>query len=215
MPTPTFANLSEDKRTRIIEAMKQEFATYSYTRASIDRMTAAAGISKGSFYQYFEDKRDAYAHLVEGLMRDRLAVVDTPVPEASLEQVITALVRGSHGFQVRDPLGWSVLARAFAADSPLDPAALTQDDADLTRWVERAVRSGQDDGELRADVDPATAAWMLVHVMAGLPDHVMRRFGVTAERAATDGSAFDRPEIAEVAADTVALLTAALAREEP
>ena len=51
---------------------------------------------------------------------------------------------------------------------------------------------------------------MIERVLLGTPHYVMTRFGVDPESAAADGSAFDRPEIARVADDVVALLAAAL-----
>ena len=56
MPRSTFFNLPEDKRARVVEALKIEFAARSYARASVDRVIGAAGVSKGSFYQYFDNK---------------------------------------------------------------------------------------------------------------------------------------------------------------
>ena len=85
MPLPTFENLPEPKRARLMAALKAEFAAHPYRQASVERITTAAGVSKGSFYQYFTDKEDAYRHLLAELMRDRLGLEGTPVPDASFE----------------------------------------------------------------------------------------------------------------------------------
>ncbi|RLP10015.1 mycofactocin system transcriptional regulator [Propionibacterium australiense] len=210
MPRPTFFNLPEDKRSRVLAALKDEFATRTYSQASVDRITAAAGVSKGSFYQYFDDKQDAYTHLVRELMSARLGVAGSPSPEEPFEEVLTALVLGSHDFHRSDPQGWAVLARALSDDAP---AVLGSDEAlseGVRRWAVTAIATGQSTGELRDDVDPGTAAWMIERVLLGVPQYVVARFGVSPEGAATDGSAFDSPEIASVAHDVVALLTAAL-----
>ncbi len=63
MPKQTFLNLPEEKRARIVDVALTEFAEKGYTGASITGIVAAAGIAKGSFYQYFEDKDDLYAHI--------------------------------------------------------------------------------------------------------------------------------------------------------
>ncbi|SPF68222.1 Homeobox domain-like [Propionibacterium ruminifibrarum] len=211
MPHPTFFNLPEEKRSRIEEALKDEFAARTYTQASVDRITAAAGVSKGSFYQYFVDKLDAYTHLVRGLMSARIDLAGTPPPEATFEEVLTAIVLGSHDFHRRDPRGWAVLARSLSDDAP---AILDSDEAlseDIRQWTTTAIAAGQATGELRDDVDPGTAAWMIERVLLGVPHYVMARFGIAPDHAATTGSAFDQPEIAAVARDLVAMLVAALA----
>lgn len=64
MPKETFYNLSWEKANRIIEAALDEFANVSFDKASINKIIEAAGIPKGSFYQYFEDKKDLYKFII-------------------------------------------------------------------------------------------------------------------------------------------------------
>ena len=64
MPKQTFLNLPEEKRNTIITAAINEFAEYGLENASTNRIVANSGISKGSFYQYFEDKQDVFMYLL-------------------------------------------------------------------------------------------------------------------------------------------------------
>lgn len=64
MPKQTFFNLPEEKRQHILEAAINEFAEEGYKGASVSSMVARAGIAKGSFYQYFEDKDDLFCYIV-------------------------------------------------------------------------------------------------------------------------------------------------------
>ena len=64
----TFYNLPEEKRQRIIEAIMQEFASASTEKVSINRIIKAAKISRGSFYQYFDDKVDLVEVLAKSLL---------------------------------------------------------------------------------------------------------------------------------------------------
>ena len=210
MPRSTFFNLPEDKRARVVEALKAEFAARPYARASVDRVIAAAGVSKGSFYQYFENKEDAYAHLVRELVSASVDLAGDPVPEAPFEEVLAGIVRGSRDFHLRDPLGWAVLARTLADDAPPMLESDQSVSGGVHRWAVAAIAAGQTSGELREDVDAETAAWMIERVLLGTPHYVMSRFNVDPERAAADSSAFDRPEIDRVADDVVALLVSAL-----
>lgn len=54
----TFYNLTKEKRTRIINAVKKEFTNNPKEKVSINRIIKEANISRGSFYQYFDDKVD-------------------------------------------------------------------------------------------------------------------------------------------------------------
>lgn len=65
MPKDTFFNLPQDKKDKILDAAIDEFAEYTYHKASISRIVERAQIAKGSFYQYFEDKADLFKHLME------------------------------------------------------------------------------------------------------------------------------------------------------
>jgi len=61
----TFYNLPEHKRQRVINAIVDEFANAESDKVSINHIVQNADISRGSFYQYFDDKLD----LVEGLIK--------------------------------------------------------------------------------------------------------------------------------------------------
>ncbi|MCK7486986.1 MAG: TetR/AcrR family transcriptional regulator [Bacillus subtilis] len=64
MPKSTFDNLPESKKRAIIIAARQEFAAVPFAEASINRIIKSANISRGSFYQYFENKVDLVRHLL-------------------------------------------------------------------------------------------------------------------------------------------------------
>ena len=58
MPTSTFFHLPEEKRERLIAAIRDEFSRVSFDEVSINKIVHAAEIPRGSFYQYFIDKND-------------------------------------------------------------------------------------------------------------------------------------------------------------
>lgn len=47
----------------------------------MNRIVERSGIAKGSFYQYFEDKKDAYFYLVDRLFQRKIQAV-TPIIRA-------------------------------------------------------------------------------------------------------------------------------------
>ena len=60
MPKQTFYKLPQEKQERILAAAKREFTQVRYSDASINQIIRDAGIPRGSFYQYFEDKKDIF-----------------------------------------------------------------------------------------------------------------------------------------------------------
>ncbi len=64
----TFYNLPEDKKQRIVDAIVKEFADSPTEKVSINRIIKVADISRGSFYQYFDDKVDLVEVLIKTLV---------------------------------------------------------------------------------------------------------------------------------------------------
>lgn len=65
MPTETFYNLNKEKKDKIIEAGLKEFTENSFYNASVSNIIDDASISRGSFYQYFENIDDFYYFLID------------------------------------------------------------------------------------------------------------------------------------------------------
>lgn len=64
MPTDTFFRLPEEKQERLKEAIHGELGRAPFQKISINRIVKAAGISRGSYYQYFTDMDDLYGYVV-------------------------------------------------------------------------------------------------------------------------------------------------------
>jgi AcrR family transcriptional regulator len=65
LPKQTFIKLPIDKRETLIRAAINEFSRAPLFEASISNIVKEAGIPRGSFYQYFEDKEDLYYFLLD------------------------------------------------------------------------------------------------------------------------------------------------------
>lgn len=75
MPKDTFYNLSDAKKQRIFDAAVQEFSTRRFSEASINQIVKAAGIPRGSFYQYFSDKEDIFRYMFEEIVREKREII--------------------------------------------------------------------------------------------------------------------------------------------
>lgn len=65
MPTRTFLKLNKDKQLRILQAAKKEFSRATIKNATITNIINNAGISRGSFYQYFDSIEDLFTYLLK------------------------------------------------------------------------------------------------------------------------------------------------------
>jgi AcrR family transcriptional regulator len=92
LPKETFYNLPDDKRKTIEKTAIKEFAKYGYDKASITRIVENCSIAKGSFYQYFDDRKDLYFYLVTRVAEKKAEVL-APVMERSSEYDFFELIR--------------------------------------------------------------------------------------------------------------------------
>jgi len=65
MPKQTFYHLPKEKKDTLILSAKEEFSRVPLHEASIANIIKSAGIPRGSFYQYFDDKEDLYFYLLD------------------------------------------------------------------------------------------------------------------------------------------------------
>jgi AcrR family transcriptional regulator len=90
---PVFFQLSPEKREAIVNAALGEFGRHDYAAASLDRIVAAAGISKGGLYEYIATKDELYLYCMElawsrlyQYIKAQLALANTPLPADILER---------------------------------------------------------------------------------------------------------------------------------
>ena len=75
MPLARFSKLSPDKQVELLTTATEEFAERGFDAASLSDILVKTGLSKSSFYYYFEDKEDLLAAVLERLMNDYFPAV--------------------------------------------------------------------------------------------------------------------------------------------
>lgn len=106
MPKDTYYNLSEVKQEKIIKAITKEFSLKGYQKASIDSIANSAGISKGSLYQYFENKKEMYFYIIE-LSGDKKATILSKYiknkPTSSLFELLEIMINVGIDYAIEHP----------------------------------------------------------------------------------------------------------------
>jgi AcrR family transcriptional regulator len=64
MPKETFFNLNEEKQESVMRAAINEFSKQGFEKGNIGDIAKSAGVSKGSMYQYFENKKELFLYSV-------------------------------------------------------------------------------------------------------------------------------------------------------
>lgn len=168
MPKPTFFNLPDAKRQLLTDLALEEFAKNDFENASVTRIVSKAGIAKGSLYQYFHDKQDLYFYLIELASKKKqefLAKVLTDDPSARVFTKLHTLFSAMLEFQREYPLMAQLGNRILNVNSPLSKELLEKARLASQEQFSNLFTQGQDTGEIRAEVDPITAGFILSAVI--------------------------------------------------
>ena len=160
MPKETLLNLAAGKRSLIIEVAIREFADNPYDVASISNIVREAGIAKGSFYQYFEDKQDLYRYLIELGIEEKLNLIqDIPAGDLSgdIFDYFRRLFQAAVIFELKEPGLARVAHRAFVEEIPFPKMVEEMRRRGPTQLFKPLLTQGIHRGDIspRADVDLA------------------------------------------------------------
>ena len=102
MATPTFHHLPAAKQDRVLAAALTEFSHHSLAEAQVARIIKDAQISRGAFYKYFTDLKDAYHTVFQATMTAVHAPVKHAVTApADLDQFVTAILNSPYAAFLR------------------------------------------------------------------------------------------------------------------
>ncbi|HEY8391102.1 MAG TPA: TetR/AcrR family transcriptional regulator [Capillibacterium sp.] len=176
MPKETFFNLPEEKRQRIIEAAIAEFATHPFQQARVTVIADRAGIAKGSFYQYFEDKKDLYTYLMGLLFQKKMSYLNRDLVENRgkypffqlLREVFLSGIRFAKENPRLVPIGMML-----ANDKQLYREIFGQHEDASIEFFRQLLEEARAQGEIDPAIDPKVAATMLTGLVYSLTDLIV------------------------------------------
>jgi len=168
----TFRRLTPEKKLQIYEAATRLFGEYGYDGLAVDRICREAGISKGSFFQYFESK----SHLLEFtilVFDDYLAKWAAELRQN--EKVALARDRLRYLYDslvVNAKLHQSEQKFFLFVTHGLDHAGVMLEGIDLERhfrqYVREIVQRGVRTGEIRGDFDVDLTEYLVTVILEAL-----------------------------------------------
>lgn len=110
-----FKKLPEEKKKKIIDVCIKEFSEKGYINASTNNIVLKAGISKGSLFNYFDNKKNLYLYIVDyeinfylNLMLDKIKINNPDILNRILEWAELKL-----SIAIEQPLAYDFFANAF------------------------------------------------------------------------------------------------------
>jgi AcrR family transcriptional regulator len=155
-----------------LEAAMRVFWEKSYEGTTIADLSEAMAINRSSMYSTFGDKESIFRRVMERYRAGRMIYIREALAQPSLQEVITALIRGTAEFLSNpdNPRGCLLIQGALACGTDAEHVKLAMID-----WrksgeaaLKKRLQQAQSEDELPADIQPADFARYLSSVMAGL-----------------------------------------------
>jgi len=166
----------KEKRDQILEAAIYEFAKKGFPRTTINDIAQAAGIGKGTIYEYFSNKdeivQETYRYFMGLFEPDFEAILISKIPaREKLRQLINGLSQYIH----TDYQEIMDLMFEFWSESIKNKKTKGMMFAEMIKFykVYREIFSdiiieGMGDGSFRKDINPHSTAAMIVGALDGL-----------------------------------------------
>ncbi len=151
-----------ERREAIVRAAEIVFARRGFHDASISDVIDAAGISRGTFYLYFESKEALFVHLIErfvSFITDAMLVVDPTQPEPARR--IFENVERVVDMAFDHPDLTQVVLRENRGRNPELDEQLDRLYEFLRVMVEGALKNGAQNGITRAVNEPVVATALI------------------------------------------------------
>jgi AcrR family transcriptional regulator len=149
---------SAELRDRLFRAALALFAKKGYAATTVEDITEAADVGKGTFFNYFPSKE----HVLMAFGEMQLGKLATIVQEAKksdlpMQEVLRTLVLRMTEEPIRNPAIVRALLQANLASVPVRGEMLRIHDRNR-RLLGQLIRHGQERGEIRTDFPPEEIA---------------------------------------------------------
>ena len=154
-------------RTRLVEAALDLLSRQEYNATTIEQITQAADVGKGTYFNYFASKE----HLLNEVGQEQLTMIRTKVERAladdeKLKDVFKELFLSLTKLFMDVP----ILARnLLLANLGNNEARHLMEKSIIERagWLEKLVKKGQETGEIRNDMEPELIAYWFLQTHFG------------------------------------------------
>ncbi|MBN2260567.1 MAG: TetR/AcrR family transcriptional regulator [Clostridiales bacterium] len=157
MPKDTFLNLPDGKKNKIITAAVDEFGRKPYEKASINQIVKKSGISKGSIYQYFDNKEDLYRYIINLMISEKTNFISSKADitkDSDFFSKIRELYKSGLEFASANPAYINIVNMLLKdSHSPLFNEIVQENIHMSYETFEFILRQGIENGEIRDDIN--------------------------------------------------------------
>jgi len=174
-----FENLDKDKKQRIIDAAVEEFNLHGYTGASTNNIVKNAEISKGSLFNYFENKDNLFKYLfkvnIEKLVwnfeKNRNHIMNLTLIEA-YKMFISMNIQ----FFTENPKVFQFLAKAMTTSPEPIRTELQRKKREIQSFVVNNIIRSVDISYFRESLDKEKVAFMILTLLDTLSNKYIEKY---------------------------------------
>ena len=177
MPKETFTNLAQDKKERVLDAALTEFAEHTFTGATVSRIVERADIPKGSFYQYFESKKDLYHYIVNFAGEEKFKFMKEFLQEKESSDVfdrLRELYSAGIKFAEKNPRLLAIGQNLIKEDESLKQEIFDQTIPQAEDFLEDLLQEGVAAGDIDPDTDLSVVATIITSYNMSLYDRLLK-----------------------------------------
>ena len=166
-----------ERRQQILSVAREVFAKRGYHAAKIEDIVAAAGVARGTFYLYFEDKRAIFEEIVDRtIARLGMAIVRVDPHDAgrTVADQVRENIRRIVRILLEDRATTKILlSDALGVDLAFDRKLLSFYD-EMSSLLEGSLRDGQALGVVR-DGDVRLMSWLTMGALKETMFQIVQR----------------------------------------
>ncbi len=164
----------EARRSQLLEVALELFAKRGYHATTVADIIERAGVARGTFYNYFDSKRQLFSTLLDELLTASTAGIRTITTDGSdvHAQVLANISGLCRSLMNNLPMVKLMLEQAVGLDAEANEQLQQFYDRILTR-LQKAVLDGQKLGIVRAGDVPVMATCMLGMIKEALYQQIL------------------------------------------
>jgi AcrR family transcriptional regulator len=166
-----------ERRQQILMVARDVFARSGYHAAKVEDIVTAAGVARGTFYLYFEDKRSVFEEIVDHLMirlNASIVRVDPHDARRTVAEQVRDNIRGVVRILFENRATTKILlSDALGVDPAFDRKLLSFYD-EMSAMLQRSLRDGQLLGAVHGG-DTTLMSWLAMGALKEVMFQMVQR----------------------------------------